>query len=104
MTASVQEMDKLPFWPALVVVATPEDAAAAHVLFSRVLLYRPSLTLPRIEVCLVPGVVEPGEPEMFRNEDAVPAFWLAGSRDSLADAGDRTQTVPKPYPGNRLPS
>ena len=85
MSASIQKMDKLPFWPALVVVATPEDAAAAHVLFSRVLLYRPSLTLPRIEVCLVPGVVESGEPEMFRDEEAVPAFWLSSSRNPRAD-------------------
>jgi len=75
----IRELHRLPFWPALVLVATPEDAAATQALVAYVRRWQPSLEQPRIEVCRVAGVCRAGRPRAFRTVGEVPATWFGGA-------------------------
>lgn len=75
----VRELHAMPFWPALILVATPEDGAAITAVLARARRWRPSLPAPRVEVCRMPGVVTPGRPRMYARLDEVPTRWLGSS-------------------------
>lgn len=75
MNAPVRDLSQLPFWPALVLVATAEDAAAILALVAYCQRWRPSLPAPKVETCKKRGMVKPGRPRMYRNESEVPPAW-----------------------------
>lgn len=81
----IRELHRLPFWPALVLVANAEDAAAMQALVAYVRRWRPSLDEPRVAVCRVPGVCGAGRPRAFRTVGEVPASWFGGA-GSIATA------------------
>lgn len=84
----IRELHRLPFWPALVLVANAEDAAAMHALVAYVRRWRPSLEKPRVDVCRVAGVCRAGRPRAFRSVGEVPAGWLGSSALATLDLGE----------------
>ena len=75
MSEPVKDLAKLPFWPALVLVATAQDAAAIMAVVAYCQRWRPSLPTPKIETCTKSGMVKPGLPRMYRDESEVPPAW-----------------------------
>ncbi|MCC6618766.1 MAG: hypothetical protein IT341_06970 [Chloroflexi bacterium] len=84
----IRELHRLPFWPALVLVANAEDAAAMLALVAYVQRWRPSLEAPQVEVCRVAGVCRAGRPRAFRTVGEVPGGWLGSSALATLAVGE----------------